>query len=157
MGCNMKLNKNVESEILGFIKSAYTVDSILLRLNKKYPDLKKSDILIVARKNGYHNFGKKDITTTKGKIKDAGDNISVALTYEPMMKKIKNTLVGLLIAVVLLSICLYLLFGLKAFLITLGVIVGLFLIMVVGIYFGYVRGNKTLRNQVKQYLNKKKG
>lgn len=153
----MKLNKNVETEILNLIKSAYTVDSILLRLGKKYPDLKKSDILIVARKNGYHNFGKKDITTTKGKIKDAGDNISVALTYEPMMKKIKNTLIGLLIAVVLLSVCLYLLFGLKAFLITLGVIVGLFLIIVIGIYFGYVRGNKTLHNQVKQYFNKKKG
>lgn len=157
MGCYMKLNKNVETEILNLIKSAYTVDSILLRLGKKYPDLKKSDILIVARKNGYHNFGKKDITTTKGKIKDAGDNISVALTYEPMMKKIKNTLIGLLIAVVLLSVCLYLLFGLKAFLITLGVIVGLFLIIVIGIYFGYVRGNKTLHNQVKQYFNKKKG
>ena len=153
----MKLNKNVETEILNLIKSAYTVDSILLRLGKKYPDLKKSDILIVARKNGYHNFGKKDITTTKGKIKDAGDNISVALTYEPMMKKIKNTLIGLLIAVVLLSVCLYLLFGLKAFLITLGVIVGLFLIIVIGIYFGYVRGNKTLHNQVKQYFKNKKG
>ena len=54
MGCSMKLNKSVETEILNLIKSAYTVDSILLRLSKKYPELKKSDILIVARKNGYH-------------------------------------------------------------------------------------------------------
>ena len=156
MGCSMKLNKSVETEILNLIKSAYTVDSILLRLGKKYPELKKSDILIVARKNGYHNFGKKDLTTTKGKIKDAGDNISVALTYEPMMKKIKTTLIGLTIAVVLLLVSLYLMFGLKTFLISLGVVVGILVILIGIIYFGYVKGNKNLRNQVKKYVIDKK-
>ena len=156
MGCSMKLNKNVETEILNLIKSAYTVDSILLRLSKKYPELKKSDILIVARKNGYHNFGKKDLTTTKGKIKDAGDNISAALTYEPMMKKIKNTLIGLTVAIILLLVSLYLMFGLKTFLISLGVVIGILVLLIGIIYFGYVKGNKNLRNQVKKYITDKK-
>lgn len=154
----MRLNKGQEQEILSMIQGGYNIDSVVLAVNKKYPSLKisKSDILIIARKNGYHNFGKKDITTTKGKIKDAGDNISVALTHEPMMKKIKNTLIGLLIAVVLLLVCLYVLFGLKTFLITFCVVLGLFMLVIGFIYFGYVKGNKTLHKQVKNYMKNRK-
>jgi len=155
----MRLNKNQEQEILKMIQSGYNIDSILVSIRKIYPSLSisKSDILIIARKSGYHNFGKKDITTTKGKIKDAGDNISVALGHKPMMDKVKKSLLGLLIAVILLFACMYLLFGLKAFLITLGVVFGLFILIVGFIYFGYVKGNKNLHNQVKNYLKNRKG
>ena len=58
--------------------------------------------------------------------------------------------------IVLLLVSLYLMFGLKTFLISLGVVIGILVLLIGIIYFGYVKGNKNLRNQVKKYITDKK-
>lgn len=151
----MKLSKNQETEIYNLIVNGYNVDSILLRLNKKYPKLTKSDILIVAKKNNINVFGKKDVTTTKGKLKEAEGNIAYAITQKPMFDRIKKSLVGLFIGILLLLVCVGLIFGLKPFIIGLCVFIGLIFILGLISYIKFFRKNKQLKELVKNQIKKK--
>ena len=150
----MKLTNSIEKEILNLIRNGYNAESIVLRLSKKYKDLKKSDVIIVAKKYGINKFGKKDLTTTKGKMKEAENNLAFAMTQKPLVDKIKKTLIGLFVAIVLLLVVIGVIFGIKPFLIGLGIVLGITVILCIISYFKFIKGNKEVSKLVDKELQK---
>ncbi len=139
----MNISKVIQQEIIILAQQGFSASSICEVMKKKYKNLniKNSDIVILAKKNGI-KMGTKDITKEKIDLKTAQNMMPSLLEDKDVIKQVKSKLA-------LIIFCLLALLGVIGFLtdwmIALYIFIGLFIVFAVAVavcYFKFIKPNK---------------
>lgn len=140
----MQISSNVQREIVSLLQQGYSIDSIIKVLSKQYKniDFKKSDIVILAKKNNIKNIGSKDLSKTKIDLKTAQKMMPTLLENKSLVSEIRNKLIIVGICLLVLLGVIYFLTDIKVTLIVFGILVLLIGAAIGFSYFKFVKPNK---------------
>lgn len=149
MVMSVKISKQVEKEIINLLHMGYSSKSITDVMKKKYKlQITNGEIIVIAKKMGIHKIGNRDINSFKDKMENISYSLPTILENDTYKNKLKKNLVLILLCLIILFVSIYLLGGLKIFVIALSVFGVIVVSLIMIVYFKYVYKNKSIREKL---------
>lgn len=154
----MKIRNDIKQEIIGSLRSGFSVDDTLKAITKKHKDLKitKSDIVIIAKQANIKTVSGKNMSKSDKVIKGAEQMLPKVLNDEGNFGKAKNSILVFTFAVLLLLGVLWYWLGIETMLIGLSIIVAIVLVLYLIVYFTIIRKSPKIKDLILKSIGLKK-
>lgn len=149
MVISVKISKQQEKEIINLLHMGYSSKSIIDVMKKKYKlQLTSGEIVVIAKKMGIRKIGSKDANSLKDKMENISYSLPTILKNDTYKSKLKKNTILILLCLIVLFVCIYVLGGLKVFMISLSVFGVIVISLVLLVYFKFVYKNKSIREKL---------